>query len=140
MKTTFTFSEEKILTLVRAQAAALALQNPETAHFFIDDHDDLLHVALANGYMNLCGLLLSYLDSVNFDNLDSGEVQMVVNFSEAKSNSKATPLSFLFCAERYLALYVMKEVYSAASCNKAEKVCSDNFKAASRRLIELMAL
>ncbi|MDE6715855.1 MAG: hypothetical protein K2J74_05145 [Muribaculaceae bacterium] len=136
MKTTFTFNEEKILMLVKAQAAALALQNPETAHFFIDDHDDLLHVALANGYMNLCGLLLSYLDGVNFDKLDCGEVEIVVDFG----NSKSAPLSFLFCAEQYLALYVLKETYSAASFDKAEKVCSENFRSASRRLLELMAL
>lgn len=136
MKTTITFQREKIMTLVKAQAAALALQNPETAHFFIDTHEELLHVALANGYMNLCGLLLSYLDSVNLDNIDNDEVEIVLN----RGNGKFSALTFLFCAEQYLALYVMKEMYSAASFDKAEKVCYDNFKAASRRLLELMAL
>ncbi|MCH5215294.1 MAG: hypothetical protein J1F10_00020 [Muribaculaceae bacterium] len=137
MRYALTIQGSGVLKLVKAQTAIIAMQNPMENHIFIDvEEDELFHTTLVNGYMNLCGKLLPYIDQLNLNYLEQNTIYFILN----TGSSKIPALSFLYCMEQYLAWYILNEIYSTSPSMAIIKHCKENFRTSSHRIMEIMTL
>lgn len=136
MKSTLTFVQKPIIDLVKAQSATITIQNPKEKNLITDDKKTLLQNLLANAYMNLCGLLLPYLDFIQLGFIESGTLEFILN----TGSSRMPPLSIHIFCERYIAAYILKEYYATSAYAEVRRYTENLFKNAARTLLELMAV
>lgn len=130
------FTGKPIFHLVKALSAAATLTSQSERLPITDDNDELLTIILINGYTNLCGRLLQYIDTFSLDELETGSLTITLH----QGITRANPLAVHSACERYLAMYILKEMYLAGDRTEAAAQFAAQFRSASNSLLQILAL